>query len=134
MKHRCPSCGHGNRPDCRFCTECGSHLGPNCATCGAAVEPRENFCGSCGTALREQEAVPGHADAPLPAPDAATGERSELTVLCDLVGSTDLAAHFDPEDWRAVVQAYQQRAARIVARFGGHVGRYLGDRLLEELG
>src|SRR5262249_56042079 len=112
----------------------GRQLGRNWGAWGAAVEPRENFCGSCGTSLREQEAVQRHADAPLPAPDAAAGERSELTVLCDLVGSTDLAAHFDPEDWRAVVQAYQQRAARIVARFGGHVGQYLGEGLVAGLG
>jgi class 3 adenylate cyclase/predicted ATPase len=128
---RCPSCGHGNRRDRRFCTECGSRLGLTCAACGAAVEPSEKFCGSCGTALREDAAVPRPAEAPLPAPDAAEGERRQLTVLfCDLVGSTSLSQQLDAEEWRDLIAQYQQAASAAVGRFGGHVARKLGDGLL----
>src|SRR5262245_46770751 len=128
---RCPSCGHENRPDRRFCTECGSHLGRACEGCGALVEPSEKFCGSCGTALREDAAVPRPAEAPLPAPDTAAGERRRLTVLfCDLVGSTPLSQQLDAEDWRDVIAQYQQAASGAVGRFGGHVARKLGDGLL----
>jgi hypothetical protein len=35
---------------------------------------------------------------------SAGGERRHLTVLfCDLVGSTEIAARFDPEEWREIV-------------------------------
>jgi hypothetical protein len=44
----------------------------------------------------------------------ATAERRHLTVMiCDLVGSTALSARLDPEDMRAVIDAYHAACARI---------------------
>jgi class 3 adenylate cyclase len=64
----------------------------------------------------------------LPAPDA---ERRQLTVLfCDLVDSTRLASQLDPEDYRAIVHAYQQTCAVVIQRFDGYIAQYLGDGLL----
>ncbi|HSR57383.1 MAG TPA: hypothetical protein VLL57_04305, partial [Candidatus Binataceae bacterium] len=46
-----------------------------------------------------------------------TGERRHLTVLfCDLLGSTEIATQLDPEDWRAVVAAYNHAAGRAIER------------------
>src|SRR5262245_65239628 len=53
----CPSCGHANRPDRRFCTECGRRLGRACAACGTTTEAEEKFCGNCGAPLGEQAAA-----------------------------------------------------------------------------
>jgi class 3 adenylate cyclase len=62
-------------------------------------------------------------------------ERRHLTVLfCDLVDSTALASQLDPEEWRAVVRAYQETYAKVIARFEGHIAQYLGDGLLVYLG
>ncbi len=62
-------------------------------------------------------------------------ERRQLTVLfCDLADSTRLAAEVDPEDWRDVVRAYQDCAARVVGSFDGHVAQYLGDGVLVYFG
>ena len=37
------------------------------------------------------------------------GERRHLTVLfCDLVGSTEIASHLDPEEWREIVADYHR--------------------------
>jgi class 3 adenylate cyclase len=56
------------------------------------------------------------------------GERRHLTVLfCDLVGSTEIASHLDPEEWREIVGEYHRSAARSIERFGGSVAQYLGD-------
>jgi class 3 adenylate cyclase len=67
-----------------------------------------------------------------PSPDA---ERRQLTVLfCDLVDSTALASHLDPEDLRAVVRAYQATCAEVIQRFDGHIAQYLGDGLLVYFG
>ncbi len=77
---------------------------------------------------------------PSEAPDAAvagTGdaERRHLTVMfCDLVGSTELSAQFDPEDLSAIVRAYQDCCAGIVSRFEGYVARYMGDGILVYFG
>ncbi len=62
-------------------------------------------------------------------------ERRQLTVLfCDLVDSTTLARQLDPEDLRAVVRAYQETCAKVIARFEGHIAQYLGDGLLVYFG
>jgi class 3 adenylate cyclase len=46
-----------------------------------------------------------------PPPLSPEAERRQLTVLfCDLVDSTSLAQQLDPEDYRAVVRAYQEAA------------------------
>jgi hypothetical protein len=59
-------------------------------------------------------AVP--AEAPVAPPAARSeAERRQLTVMfVDLVGSTALAAHLDPEDMREVITAYQNRCAEDV--------------------
>src|SRR5262245_32867703 len=42
-------------------------------------------------------------------------ERRQLTVLfCDLVDSTVLASRLNPEEWRAVVRAYQETCAKVI--------------------
>ena len=68
----------------------------------------------------------------LPPPEA---ERRRLTVLfCDLVGSTTLAGHLDPEDLREVVRAYHQTCAEVIHRFDGYIAQYLGDGVLVYFG
>jgi class 3 adenylate cyclase/tetratricopeptide (TPR) repeat protein len=127
---RCPSCGHANRLDRRFCAECGAALASMCAACGAANEAGEKFCGGCGARL---PTVASPTSTPTPEPDAAVppGERRQLTVLfCDLVGSTPLSQQLDAEEWRDLLAQYQQAASGAVGRFGGHVARKLGDGLL----
>jgi class 3 adenylate cyclase/predicted ATPase len=62
-------------------------------------------------------------------------ERRPITVMfCDLVGSTGLAAKLDPEDWRNLVNAYDDEATRAVTGLGGHVRNRLGDGLMALFG
>ena len=62
-------------------------------------------------------------------------ERRQITVMfCDLVGSTALSEQLDPEDLRALMQAYQQAAGGVIERYGGHVAQYLGDGLMTYFG
>src|SRR5438128_1607039 len=68
----------------------------------------------------------------LPPPEA---ERRRLTVLfCDLVDSTRLAGHLDPEDYREIVRAYHQTCAAVIHRFDGYLAQYLGDGVLVYFG
>src|SRR5262245_8640185 len=77
------------------------------------------------------EAPPAQREPPPASPHAPDAERRQLTVLfCDLVDSTVLASQLDPEDWRAVVWAYQDTCAKVIARYDGHIAQYLGDGLL----
>ena len=82
------------------------------------------------------------AKAPFPEASVATeaapkdaAERRQVTVMfSDLVGSTALSAHMDPEDLREIIAAYQKCVAETVRRFGGFVAKYLGDGVLVYFG
>jgi class 3 adenylate cyclase/tetratricopeptide (TPR) repeat protein len=76
------------------------------------------------------------ASAPIAAPRKRDeAERRPITVLfCDLVGSTSLAATLDAEDWRDLVGAYLDDAAKAVTQYGGHVAKKLGDGLMALFG
>jgi DNA-binding winged helix-turn-helix (wHTH) protein len=73
---------------------------------------------------------------PEPQPSStSSAERRQLTVMiCDLVGSTALAARLDPEDLREVIAAYHNTVAEIVARYDGFISRYMGDGVLVYFG
>ena len=62
-------------------------------------------------------------------------ERRQVTVMfSDLVGSTALSVHMDPEDLREVISAYQKCVAETISRFDGFVAKYLGDGVLVYFG
>ena len=75
---------------------------------------------------------------PAPSPRRAREtKRSDgpITVMfCDLVGSTSLAATLDAEDWRDLVGAYLDDAAKAIGQYGGHVAKKLGDGLMALFG
>ncbi len=55
-------------------------------------------------------------------------------LFCDLAGSTELAARLDPEDLRAIINAYHQAVAAVLTGFGGFVAKYMGDGILAYFG
>ena len=78
------------------------------------------------------EAAPQSKPAPMVTPEA---ERRQLTVMfCDLAGSTELSERLDPEDLRDILRAYQQTCADVIARYDGHIAKYIGDGLLVYFG
>jgi class 3 adenylate cyclase/predicted ATPase len=76
--------------------------------------------------------------APAPAESFAhldSAERRPITVMfCDLVGSTELAAALDVEDWRNLLNSYLDEASRAVTALGGHVLKMLGDGMMAVFG
>ena len=80
--------------------------------------------------------APGAVASPIAAPHARDeAERRPITVMfCDLVGSTSLAATLDAEDWRDLVGAYLDDAAKAIGQYGGHVAKKLGDGLMALFG
>jgi predicted ATPase/class 3 adenylate cyclase len=66
---------------------------------------------------------------------ASEAERRQLTVMfCDMVGSTQLAARLDPEDFREIISAYHRAVADVVGGFDGFVAKYMGDGVLAYFG
>ena len=76
--------------------------------------------------------------APAPAQSFAhldSAERRPITVMfCDLVGSTELAAAIDVEDWRNLLNSYLNEASKAVTGLGGHVLKMLGDGMMAVFG
>src|ERR1700733_11150266 len=76
--------------------------------------------------------------APAPAQSFAqldSAERRPITVMfCDLVGSTELAAALDVEDWRNLLNSYLNEASKAVTGLGGHVLKKLGDGMMAVFG
>jgi predicted ATPase/class 3 adenylate cyclase len=126
---RCSKCGSENPAGKKFCEDCGAPLANPCPKCGAETTAGKGFCGECGTPLAAASVnIEPHES-------SLTGERRHLTVLfCDLVGSTEIAARLDPEEWRELVAGYHRAAAEAITRCGGHVAKYLGDGVMAFFG
>jgi len=126
---RCSKCGSDNPAGKKFCEDCGAPLVSPCPRCGAETTAGKGFCGECGAPL-----VAASVNVE-PRESSLTGERRHLTVLfCDLVGSSEIAAQLDPEEWRDLAANYQRAAAEAITRFGGHVAKYLGDGVMAYFG
>src|SRR5262249_49082241 len=90
---------------------------------------------------KDEDRSPAIGSVPLLSQDSAlrtqhsAAERRQLTVMfCDLAGSTALSAQLDPEDYRVVVQRYQQTCSTVLQRHGGYLAQHLGDGLLVYFG
>ncbi len=127
---RCSKCGSDNPAGKKFCEDCGGPLANPCPKCGAQTTAGKRFCGECGAPL---DATAGIIE---PRDDGGlAAERRHLTVLfCDLVGSTEIAAQLDPEEWRELVAGYHRAAAEAITRYGGTVAKYLGDGVMAYFG
>ena len=55
-------------------------------------------------------------------------------MLCDLIGSTALAAELDPEELHQILGNYQKTVGAAVARFEGHLARLMGDSVMAYFG
>src|SRR5258708_29143360 len=127
----CANCGTDNAAGSRFCNQCGMPLTKRCAKCAYENAPEAKFCTQCATPLDVREPTRSVTEAH----DRLSGERRHLTVLfCDLVGSTEMASHLDPEEWREIVAEYHRAAAQAIERFGGYVAQYLGDGVMAYFG
>jgi class 3 adenylate cyclase len=102
--------------------------GRKCWSCDAEQGAAARFCSVCGARLSPQPAGRREAEQ---AAFERTVERRQLTVVfCDLVGSTRLSLHLDPEDYTSIVKAYRDTCVSIIRHWNGYVARYVGDGLL----
>jgi hypothetical protein len=140
---RCSACDFENDAGKKFCIRCGAAFSTRCPKCGSENLPEASYCGDCGADLSQPTGAPRSAESAV-APvvgehgkpsETLEGERRHLTVLfCDLVGSTEIASHLDPEQWREIVGEYHRAAAHAIERFGGYVAQYLGDGVMAYFG
>jgi class 3 adenylate cyclase/predicted ATPase len=96
-----------------------------CSNCQFENSAESIYCSYCGVPLARNR---------LQEPSDAAGfhgERRQLTALfCDIVGSTEIAAALDPEEYHEVIRAFAGRCREVVERFGGYVAELHGDGAL----
>jgi class 3 adenylate cyclase/tetratricopeptide (TPR) repeat protein len=89
-----------------------------CPNCGTENSETAKFCSECGAPFG-------------PVAVAVREERKVVSVLfADLVGSTAAAEGLDPEDVRARLGRYHERARTEIERFGGTVEKFIGDAVV----
>lgn len=104
-------------------------LATACAACGHPSPPTAAFCGNCGAELRLPPPKPARR------PPPPQGELKQVTVLfADLVSSTELVAHLDPEAAMRRIKPALDMMRHAVERVGGTVVRTLGDGVLALFG
>jgi class 3 adenylate cyclase/tetratricopeptide (TPR) repeat protein len=142
----CPSCGHSNRPEARFCGDCGEPLEKflECPGCGLENPAGPRFCDGCGRGLSGAAGAPPPEADNAPEPRSYTpehlaekiragaraleGERKQVTVLfADVMGSMELAAQAGPERWRGIMERLFSLCCDAVHRFEGTVDKFTGD-------
>ncbi len=150
----CPNCGTVNLPVAKFCIECGTPLTANNTSSPPppARLANESSDGAPATTTGEtQEMTAVSAAENQELPWAMTrdnpysdGNRSRLTppeerrvvtiMFADIIGSTPLADHLDPEDMRAILAGYFNLMAEQIRRHGGTIEKYIGDAVVAVFG
>jgi class 3 adenylate cyclase len=92
---------------------------PKCTTCEHENPVGARFCAACGTKL---EASGGE------------GRKTVTIVFCDVVGSTTLAEHLDPESMRRALGRYFDAVRPALERHGGTVEKFIGDAVMAAFG
>jgi class 3 adenylate cyclase/predicted ATPase len=115
--------------------ELGLSMGHRVKLLKALAEVKRELSHGEGAAVRSA-AAPAHGPPATPPPSRQTeGERRQVTLMfCDLVGSTELSARADPEDFREIMRQYQDACADMIARFDGFLAKFLGDGVLAYFG
>ncbi len=111
-----------------FCGNCGLRVRRVCEGCGQSNDLDNAFYERCGRNLASTSETGGRPSTGSEglAPDlgSALPEHRHLTVVfCDLVDSTELARHLDPEDLRDVVAAYQEACAEAIQSCEGEIAQ-----------
>lgn len=116
----CPTCGHENRAEARFCDACGSPLAADAGVARAA--PRSY--------------TPAHlAQRILTLRSALEGERKQVTVLfCDIADSTPLVQRLGPEAMHGVLNRFFELALDAVHEVEGTINQFLGDGFMALFG
>ncbi len=118
---KCVACGHDCLESESRCRYCGAQPSVSCPECGFRAGRDDSFCGRCGRRLAGQIPSPTESDSLL-------GEKKQVSVLfCDLCGYAGIAERLDPERLRDIITRIFGEIARIVAKYEGHVQKFIGD-------
>ena len=111
----------------RFCPDCGFEIAAEGVAAGSGRFRRASASPAA--------CLPGWRDKIRASRRAIEGERKQVTVLfCDLAGSTAVADHLDPEEYRELLDHYTALAMHEIYRFEGIVNQLAGDGVMALFG
>jgi class 3 adenylate cyclase/DNA-binding transcriptional ArsR family regulator len=96
-----------------------------CPNCGTENPEIARFCMACGTAL------PGAAAGTAPGREA---RKTVTVVFADIVGSTGIGEHQDPETVRAIMGRWFDAMRAVLEHHGGTVEKFIGDAVVAVFG
>jgi class 3 adenylate cyclase/predicted ATPase len=130
---QCPGCRQVVEDSAAFCGACGARVRRVCEGCARANELANAYCVGCGRPLAAAGERPEHIAETTAAYGAS--ERRHLTVMfCDLVDSTQLARHLDPEEFQELVGEYLEACSTAIGAYDGEIAQLLGDGVLAYFG
>lgn len=72
---------------------------------------------------------------PVSVQEEESAQRRQLTfVFADLVGSTSISEHLDPEEYRSIIQKVHVVYTRVIEQYGGWISQYQGDGIFAYFG
>lgn len=128
----CPRCSAAGGQAGGRCTGCDLPLPIVCSGCGAPSQQAARFCAECGTRLAVAQI--GGALHGLLSPQAARELRPLTVLFADIVGSCELAAALDPEEFTEIVGAFCRAVSATVTQHGAHLGHFVGDAAMVYFG
>jgi class 3 adenylate cyclase len=93
-----------------------------CPACGTENVDVARFCMNCGTAL-PRAATPGR-----------EARKTVTVVFADIVGSTGLGEHLDPESVRSITGRWFEAMRGVLEAHGGSVEKFIGDAVVAVFG
>lgn len=119
----CTVCGAANREGAQFCAACGAPVAVPCTRCGRSLDAGAAYCDSCGSpTARDSE------------PIAKQARKVLSVVFADLVGSTAMQEHMDPEAVRRLMDRCYRVLQEAVDDAGGRVVKFVGDGVMAVFG
>ena len=118
----CSACGRESGRQPATARAAGTLLQSGCPACDFPNPADSRFCGGCGLYLDDGSR-------------GKTVERRPITFLfCDLVDSTSLFEHLDPEDVRDVHDTVRGLFRQFATAYDGYVAEYVGDGVVMYFG
>lgn len=138
LERKCLNCGTLNEASARFCKQCGNRLDAQSLANQPGLEQRNQEITKSPTDPRLARLVantPTVLAEKIRSASQLSGERRVVTALfADVVGSTALAGHMDPEDWTEVMNRAFDLLVPAVFLYEGTIARLMGDGLLAFFG
>jgi len=137
---QCPKCDFEISDQAIYCTNCGAQIKITCSKCGAQIQAGASFCSQCGSRLNSEIFTSPESQKSILTPKDVQKqvdpyERRVVTILfADIVGSTTIAEHIDPEHLTEIMKDAYPCLLEPIQFYEGSIVQVMGDGVLAYFG